>query len=67
MDFHKLLHGFFKVVTWICLICYMDLTKVLHGFVKVDTWICQSCSVTSISRQNQSEDITNTRMMMINM
>ena len=50
MDFHKLLHGFVKVVTWICLSCYMDLTKVLHGFVKVDTWICHSCSVTSVSR-----------------
>ena len=35
MNFSQLLQGFVKVVTWICLNCYMDLFKLLHGFVKV--------------------------------
>ena len=31
----KLLHGYVKVVVWICLNWYMPFFKLLHGFVKV--------------------------------
>ena len=55
----KLLHGFVKVVMWICQTCPVLTTmpKMMmrrkvragdtsgHGFVKVATWICQSCYV----------------------
>ena len=39
MDFFKLLHGFVKIDTWICLSCYVDLSKLLNVFVNFVTQI----------------------------
>ena len=39
MDFSKLLHGFVKIVTWICQNCHMDYSKLLPEFVKTYTWM----------------------------
>ena len=70
MDFSRLLHGFFKIDTWISLIChmefrkfdtwislncYMDLSNLLYGFLKVVSWICQSCFICSRPRPLANE------------
>ena len=36
MDFSNLLHGFFQVVAWISLICYIDLSKFIYLSCYVD-------------------------------
>ena len=35
LDLSKLLHGFYKVVAWICQCCHKCLFKLLHVFVKL--------------------------------
>ena len=35
LDLSKLLHGFYKVVAWICQRCHKCLFKLLHVFVKL--------------------------------